>query len=103
MCGATACWCEGRASKRSGRAGRYNEAPGSGPLARPCSAGRIRFMNPLVWSVVLLLLGLALLALEVFLPSGGILGFLSISSLIAAVVLAFHRGAQTGFIFLLVA
>jgi membrane-bound ClpP family serine protease len=59
-------------------------------------------MDPLVWSVLLLFLGLALVCLEVFVPSGGILGFLSISSLMAGVVLAFyHRGAEVGLLFLL--
>ena len=42
-------------------------------------------------------LGLALVSLEVFLPSGGILGFLSIASLLAGIVLAFyHRGPKSG-------
>ena len=60
-------------------------------------------MDPLVWSIVLMLFGLALVMLEVFLPSGGILGFLSISSLAAAIILAFyHHGAQVGFVFVLV-
>ena len=60
-------------------------------------------MDPLAWSALLLLLGLILVIVEVFIPSGGILGVLSISSLAAAVVLAFyHRGAQAGFIFLAV-
>jgi membrane-bound ClpP family serine protease len=58
-------------------------------------------MDPLAWSALLLLLGLILVMVEVFVPSGGILGFLSISSLLAAVILAFyHRGAEVGFIFL---
>lgn len=58
-------------------------------------------MDPLVWSALLLLLGLTLVVVEVFIPSGGILGFLSISALVAGVVMAFyHRGAETGFLFL---
>lgn len=60
-------------------------------------------MDPLVWSVLLLFLGLALVCVEVFLPSGGVLGFLSIASLMAGIVLAFvHRGSEVGLIFLLV-
>jgi membrane-bound ClpP family serine protease len=60
-------------------------------------------MDPLVWSVLLLFLGLALVCVEVFVPSGGILGFLSIASLMAGIFLAFyHRGAETGFLFLTV-
>ena len=58
-------------------------------------------MDPLVWSVLLLILGLALVAIEVFVPSGGMLGFLAIASLTTAVILAFyHRGPEIGFLFL---
>ena len=60
-------------------------------------------MDPLVWSVLLLFLGLALVCAEVFVPSGGILGFLSIASLMAGIILAFyHRGPEVGFLFLVV-
>jgi membrane-bound ClpP family serine protease len=60
-------------------------------------------MDPLVWSVMLLFLGLALVCIEVFVPSGGILGFLSIASLMAGIILAFyHRGPEVGFLFLIV-
>ena len=58
-------------------------------------------MDPLVWSALLLLLGLTLVVLEVFVPSGGMLGFLSIGALTASIILAFyHRGAATGCLFL---
>jgi membrane-bound ClpP family serine protease len=46
-------------------------------------------MTPLAWVAVLLLVGLVALALEVFVPSGGVLGFLSVVALIAGVALAF--------------
>jgi membrane-bound ClpP family serine protease len=42
-----------------------------------------------VWSILLLVLGLGLAVLEVFIPSGGILGFLSFCSILAAIVLGF--------------
>jgi membrane-bound ClpP family serine protease len=59
-------------------------------------------MDPIVWSVLLLLLGLALLCAEVFIPSGGILGFLSISAMLAGLFLAFyHRGTEVGLLFLI--
>ncbi len=58
-------------------------------------------MDPLVWSVILLVLGLFLVLVEVFVPSGGILGFLSISSLLTGIILAFyHKGPEIGFLFL---
>ena len=46
-------------------------------------------MQPLVWVVVLLALGLVVMVLEVFLPSGGVLGFLSVMAIIASVGMAF--------------
>lgn len=54
-------------------------------------------MDALVWIVALLLVGLAVLVLEVFLPSGGVLGFLSVVAMGAAVVMAFmEQGAAVG-------
>ena len=61
-------------------------------------------MDPLVWSSLLLLVGLTLVLIEVFVPSGGILGLLSISALVASIALAFyHKGIEVGLIFLTVA
>jgi membrane-bound ClpP family serine protease len=58
-------------------------------------------LDPLFWSVLLLLLGLLLVLAEVFVPSGGVLGLLSITSLVASICLAFyHRGIEVGLIFL---
>ncbi|NUQ63373.1 MAG: NfeD family protein [Pirellulales bacterium] len=48
------------------------------------------------WAVLLLLLGLGLVILEVFIPSGGILGFLAFCSLAASVVTGFLAGPGTG-------
>lgn len=50
----------------------------------------------LLWSIVLLILGLALIVLEVFVPSGGALGMLAALSLIAAVGLGFFVGPLVG-------
>jgi len=61
-------------------------------------------MDPIFWSILLLLSGLLLLLLEVFVPSGGMLGFLSAAAMFSAVSLAFyHRGLEAGLIFILVA
>lgn len=46
-------------------------------------------MTPLVWIVALFLVGLAVMVLEVFVPSGGVLGFLSVIAIGAAIVTAF--------------
>jgi membrane-bound ClpP family serine protease len=47
------------------------------------------WFGPWAWAALLLVLGLGLAVLEVFIPSGGILGFLAVSAIIAAVVLGF--------------
>jgi membrane-bound ClpP family serine protease len=54
-------------------------------------------MTTLLWVVSLLVLGLGVMVLEVFVPSGGILGFVSIAALVAAVATAFlEQGATAG-------
>lgn len=58
-------------------------------------------MDPLSWAIILLLLGCALIVLEVFLPSGGILSFLSVAALVASLTMAFRRDATTGFGFMI--
>jgi membrane-bound ClpP family serine protease len=61
-------------------------------------------MDPLAWSALLLVLGLVLVMVEVFVPSGGILGLSSIAALASGIVLAFyHRGLEAGFLFLVIA
>tara|TARA_Y100001934_G_scaffold274494_1_gene366984 strand:- start:1937 stop:2527 length:591 start_codon:yes stop_codon:yes gene_type:complete len=58
-------------------------------------------MHPVIWSMLLLAFGLALAMLEVFIPSAGILGFLSLSAIVTAIVLAFSlSGTTAGFLFL---
>jgi membrane-bound ClpP family serine protease len=47
---------------------------------------------PWVLALLLLMAGLAFAAMEVFLPSGGILGFLATCSIVAAVVVGFTDG-----------
>ena len=61
-------------------------------------------MDALIWIVALLLVGLAVLVLEVFIPSGGVLGFLSVLAIGAAIVMAFvEQGAAVGLAVLAVA
>jgi len=58
-------------------------------------------MTALVWIVVLLVAGLVVMVLEVFLPSGGILGFLSLTAIGAAIATAFlELGATAGLVVL---
>ena len=60
-------------------------------------------MDPLIWAALLLALGLALAVIELFVPSGGLLGLMALVSLAAAIGLAFHRGPWTGLAFLAIA
>jgi membrane-bound ClpP family serine protease len=46
-------------------------------------------MTAVIWVAVLLLIGLAVMMLEVFIPSGGILGFVSVAAILTAVGTAF--------------
>ena len=59
-------------------------------------------MEPsLFWAMILILLGLVLVVLEIFIPSGGILGFLAVSAVVAGVVMSFYAGgSQSGMLFL---
>jgi membrane-bound ClpP family serine protease len=58
-------------------------------------------MSPLVWITGLLLVGLVVMVLEVFIPSGGLLGFISIAAIVAAVATAFAEiGVLAGFLML---
>jgi membrane-bound ClpP family serine protease len=53
--------------------------------------------------ILLLLLGLVLVLLEVFVPSGGVIGVLAVLSVMGSVVMAFTSGPATGMTFLLLA
>jgi membrane-bound ClpP family serine protease len=60
-------------------------------------------LDPFTWAVVLLLIGCALVIMEVFVPSGGILGMLSAFAIIGSIVFAFQRDLTSGLVFVLVA
>ncbi|MCS7304495.1 MAG: hypothetical protein NZ602_05235 [Thermoguttaceae bacterium] len=59
-------------------------------------------MDIWIWAFLLLLLGLILAVLEMFVPSGGILGFLSACSFIGAIVLGFRYSVTYGIVLTLV-
>ena len=59
-------------------------------------------MEPLLWSILLLVAALGLIALEIFIPSGGVLGILAALALIASLAVAFSGGATTGIAMLIV-
>lgn len=53
-------------------------------------------MDALLWAILLLVGGLGLLILEVFVPSGGILGLLAALCVAAAIVVGFTIGLRQG-------
>jgi membrane-bound serine protease (ClpP class) len=58
-------------------------------------------MESLLWPALLLFVGLLLVVCEVFVPTGGLLGFLAVLAVLAGVVMAFFsHGLETGLLFL---
>ncbi len=58
-------------------------------------------MDPVIWSGLLILVGLLLAVGEIFIPSVGLLGFLSIASMLSGIGLAFYtHGLGVGLMFL---
>jgi len=53
-------------------------------------------MDPWIWAVILLALGLAFAALEIFFPSAGLLSFLAVAALIGSIIMAFQAGPLIG-------
>lgn len=53
-----------------------------------------------LWSIFLLIIGLALALMEVFFPSAGVLGFLSACAIVGAIVLGFMEGPVAGLVIL---
>ena len=58
-------------------------------------------LDPLVWSILLMLVGCVVLVLEVFIPSGGMLAVISTAAFVGSILIAFQRGPVTGFTFVL--
>lgn len=60
-------------------------------------------MDPLLWASLLLLLAIALVVLEVFVPSGGVIGVMAALSVLGSVGMAFYRSPSAGLTFLVMA
>lgn len=58
-------------------------------------------LDPFTWAIILLLLGCALVVLEVFIPSGGILGMLAGLAILGSILFAFRRDTTAGLSFVL--
>jgi membrane-bound ClpP family serine protease len=58
-------------------------------------------MSTILWVASLLVVGLAVIVLEVFVPSGGLLGFVSVATILTAVITAFLQlGTAAGLLVL---
>jgi membrane-bound ClpP family serine protease len=53
-------------------------------------------MQPIVWSILLLIAGLTLIGLEIFIPSAGVISCLAALTVIASLVVAFMQSAMHG-------
>ena len=59
-------------------------------------------MEPYVWSILLLLAGILIVCIEIFVPSGGVLGVMAALCFLGGIVVAFMQSMQTGLIMLTV-
>ena len=58
-------------------------------------------MSPLIWAILILVLGLMLFLLELFIPSAGVLSFLAVMALITSIVTVFrYHGMGVGTVYL---
>ena len=57
-------------------------------------------MEGMLWPILLLLVGMLIIVLEIFIPSGGVLGVLAIAAIAASVVLGFSVSMQAGLVVL---
>ncbi len=60
-------------------------------------------MEPLVWPIVLMLLGIGLVCLEIFIPSAGLLGVMATAAVVASIIMGFMHSTALGTILVLVA
>ena len=59
-------------------------------------------MSPFTLAIILMILGCGLVVMEVFIPSGGLLSFLSAIVIVASLVAAFRHNTTTGITFILI-
>ncbi len=62
----------------------------------------MNLIDPIAWAAVLVLIGCALVVLEVFIPSGGLISFLAVVALVGGIAMAFRQNAATGMVFMVV-
>jgi membrane-bound ClpP family serine protease len=57
-------------------------------------------LDPIGWSILLMLAGCLLVVLEVFIPSGGLISVLAAVAFIGSILIAFQESAATGLVFI---
>ena len=57
-------------------------------------------LDPISWAIILMIIGCGLIVLEVFVPSGGILGFLALTAILGSIFMAFRSDMSSGFGFI---
>lgn len=57
-------------------------------------------MDPWIWAVLLVVVGMGLVALDIFLPSGGIFAFLAVGAILGAIWLGFAQNSLVGVLIL---
>lgn len=62
----------------------------------------MEFLDPITWAILLMLIGCGLIVMEIFIPSGGLLGFLATLAIVGSVVMAFRRDSTTGLSFIVI-
>jgi len=62
----------------------------------------MNLIDPVAWATVLVLIGCALVVLEVFIPSGGLISFLAVVALVGGIAMAFRQNVATGMGFMVV-
>lgn len=60
-------------------------------------------IDPIGWAIILLVVGCGFLFLEIFIPSGGLLGFFAFVTIIGSMVMAFRRNTTAGLSFMAIA
>lgn len=53
-------------------------------------------MEPWLWAVLLLAVGLSLTIVEIFIPSHGLIGFTALCAIVASIIVAFRQGSMLG-------
>ena len=59
-------------------------------------------LDPLSWAILLMLIGCGLVVMEIFIPSGGVLGFLSVVAIVGSIIMAFRRDTAMGLGFIVI-